>query len=245
MKRRTRDSIRNRAVPPISHVRRSLGRIVAAGLLGLLAFASPGQAQDLRLVMRKEQRWGTAVVATSASSEQGVVIAVTSEGRSLRVTPSPTELEVWADSVLTILGNTLAVPPSGKIEVRVGPLGGGDGGRMTLVRTTTAAGVDNDIEFVGQSGRETLAFTLADSLVRPFALAARSAAVAEIAMAGDQCASMVASAIAKRGPPTTRERGSVNATNLFEKLTWKDDSGLTMLRYVWGSENRGCHTEGP
>jgi hypothetical protein len=245
MQRRTRDSRPNGAMPPISNVYRSMTCTGAAGLLGILALATPGRAQDRRLVMMQEQHWGTTAVTTSANSQEGVAIAVTSEGRSLRVTPRPTELEAWADSVLTILRNALAVPPSGKIEVHVGPLDGRDGARLELVRTTTAAGIDNVIAFVERSGGESVAFTLTDSLVRAFALAARSAAVAEIAMAGDQCASMLASAIAKRGKPTTRERGSMNATDLFEKLTWKDDSGLTTLRYVWSSENRGCHTEEP
>jgi len=245
MKKETRDLSSKRTILPILRVSRTKCLLVTGGLLGLLANASPGRAQNAPFVVMQEQHWGTAVVTTLTTRERGAAITVTSDGRTLRLTLRPTELEAWADSVLTVLRNALAVPPSGKVEVRVGPLQDADGGRLELVRTTTAAGVDNAIAFVGPTGGEPVAFTLTDSLVRPFALAARSAATAEVVMAGDQCARVLASAIAKLGQPAIREHGSVNATELFEKLTWKTGSRLRTLRYVWGSANRGCRTEEP
>ena len=215
----------------------------STGLLGVLATVVPAAAQGRRVNVLRE-RWDGTTVVISATSDQGAEIALTALGRSVRFVGLPTELRTWADSAMTLFRYALAAPPTGAIEVHAGVLGGVDGTRIDLIRTTSKIGTRNLLMVTGKRGDDSTIVPLTDSLVRVFAMAVRSAAVAEIGMAGEQCSTKIASEIAARGKPSLRERGSKDATQLFERVTWQARSGATSRLYIWGGTEPGCRVEG-
>ena len=222
---------------------RTWSSVACAGLLGVFAAVASARAQDRRVDILRE-RWEGTSFTVSASSENGAEVGLTTRERNVRFVAKPTELRAWADSAMTLFRYALAAPPTGAIEVRTGPISGIDGTKMDLVRSTSTIGTRNLLTVTGNREGDSTMITLTDSLVRIFAIAVRSAAVAEIGMAGEQCSKTITSEIASRGKPSLRERGSKDATQLFERLTWQARSGATSRLYVWGGKQPGCRTEG-
>lgn len=146
--------------------------------------------------------------------------------------------------VPSAFSNTVSLrPPGAEAKVRTRPLTGIDESELDLERIGTATGMHEVLTVAGRGGAPTANVAMTDSIAKVFAAAVRNAAMAQVAMAGDQCAGDVASAIATRGQPTGRHRGSNSATEFFEKLTWNGQGSSTTVSYVWSSKIRGCRTE--
>lgn len=211
--------------------------VYAAPFLGLL-LARPAAGQEQRVIVLQAQ-WDTVAVSISASSNDGVTMRVGTPTQSIAVVPAPTALRAWADTAMAAGNFALAIPPSGEVTADLGGIANADGSGARLVRAASASATRYTLTLQAHDGTSSLSVALSDSLTKVFLGAARNAAVMLAAMAGDKCAAAITTAIAQRGAPRARERGSSGATELYEQLVWTGGSSTT-IRYSWGTRRPGC-----